>query len=192
MKFDSLILMLSLVVAPVFSTLAHGNGIKNGGTPSPEHTVILGKDAGVNGFPMDAIYEEGPMSDGMRNGHWKRYHASGALRSEIHYIDDVPFGAYKLYTESGTLIEEGRWEHGVNVGHLRRYWPNGTVQQLLTFDEIGVGQGQQRYFHDNGQLEMLVVLKDGREEGDLIRLDRDGRVINRTTYTSGHIVQRSE
>ena len=192
MKIDSFILMLSMVTAPVLGSLAHGPSINNDASSAPEHVVILGKDAGVNGFPGDAIYEEGPMANGMRNGHWKRYYSNGSLRSEIHYIDDAPFGDYKLFSDTGKLIEEGRWEHGVNVGHLRRYWPNGTVQQLLTFDEIGVGQGQQRYFHDNGQLEMLVVLKDGREEGDLIRLDRDGRVINRTTYTSGHIVQRSE
>ena len=192
MKIDSFILMLSMVTAPVLGSLAHGPSINSDASSAPEHVVILGKDAGVNGFPGDAIYEEGPVANGMRNGHWKRYHSNGSLRSEIHYIDDAPFGDYKLFSETGKLIEEGRWEHGVNVGHLRRYWPNGTVQQLLTFDEIGVGQGQQRYFHDNGQLEMLVVLKDGREEGDLIRLDRDGRVINRTTYTSGRIVQRSE
>ena len=37
----------------------------------------------------------------------------------------------------------------MNVGSLRRYWPNGSVQQILAFDGNGVGQGQQRYFHDN-------------------------------------------
>ena len=54
------------------------------------------------------------------------------------------------------------------------------------------GQGQQRYFHDNGQLEMLVELVDGQESGDLIRLDREGWVVSRTTYSTGHIVQRSQ
>jgi antitoxin component YwqK of YwqJK toxin-antitoxin module len=161
-------------------------------TTEKKHVVILGKDAAISDFPDDAIYEEGPMVDGKRNGDWKRYYASGQMRSQIHYTDDAPFGAYKLYTESGSLMEEGRWEHGLNVGHLRRYWPNGTLQQLLTFDEFGVGQGQQRYFHNNGQLEMLVELKDGQEEGDLVRLDREGRVVNRTTYLSGRIVQRAD
>ena len=195
MKFDSFILMLSMVVTPILGTMAHvpGNDQKEP-TSTPEdkeHMVILGKDAEVHNFPAEAVYEEGPMVNGMRNGNWKRYYASGQLRSLIHYTDDAPFGAYTLFTETGSLMEEGRWEHGVNVGHLRRYWPNGTVQQLLTFDEFGVGQGQQRYFHDNGQLEMLVELKDGQEEGDLVRLDREGRVVNRTTYISGRIVQRA-
>ena len=57
---------------------------------------------------------------------------------------------------------------------------------------MGVAQGQQRYFHDNGQLEMLVDLRDGQEEGDLVRLDREGRVLSRTTYRSGRIVQRAQ
>jgi len=38
---------------------------------------------------------------------------------------------------------------------------------------------------------MLVELVDGQESGDLIRLDREGRVLSRTTYSTGHIVQRS-
>ena len=193
MKFDSLILMLSMVVAPVLGSMAHGpSASPSASEPSQvQHTVVLGKDANVENFPPDAVYEEGPMVDGRRNGLWTRYHFNGEIRSEIHYTNDAPFGDYKLFTETGLLFEEGRWEHGVNVGHLRRYWPNGTIQQMLTFDKLGVGQGQQRYFHDNGQLEMLVELNDGQEQGDLVRLDRDGRVIDRTTFDSGRIVQRT-
>lgn len=155
------------------------------------HVVILGKDSGVEAFPADAIYEEGDLVDGERNGLWTRFHANGALRSEIHYASGQPFGDYRLFDTDGNLYEEGRWEYSMNVGSLRRYWPNGSVQQILAFDANGVGQGQQRYFHDNGQLEMLVELVDGQESGDLIRLDREGRVLSRTTYSTGHIVQRS-
>lgn len=193
MNFDTTILMLSMLVAPVLGSMTTGPGKSGGEVPqSPEHVVILGKDAQVQDFPADAVYEEGQMLEGRRNGVWKRYHANGEVRSEIHYTNDAPFGGYKLYSDSGKLIEEGRWEHGVNVGHLRRYWPNGTIQQMLTFDANGVAQGQQRYFHDNGQLEMLVELNNGEEQGDLVRLDRDGRVVSRTTYNSGHIVQRTD
>ncbi len=192
MKFDSTILMLSLLVTPVLGSLAHGHDREAPEqTNGPEHVIILGKEADVKDFPAEAIYEEGVILDGRRDGLWKRYHANGELRSEIHYTQDAPFGDYRLYSDDGNLYEEGRWEHGVNVGHLRRYWPNGTIQQMLTFDTQGVGQGQQRYFHDNGQLEMLVELHNGDEEGDLVRLDRDGRVVSRTTYSSGRIVQRA-
>ena len=158
---------------------------------STVHVVILGKDYDVEGFPANAVYEEGDLVDGERSGLWSRFHATGTLRSEIHYASGQPFGDYRLYDADGNLYEEGRWEHSMNVGSLRRYWPNGSVQQILAFDGNGVGQGQQRYFHDNGQLEMLVELVDGQESGDLIRLDREGRVLSRTTYSTGHIVQRS-
>ena len=79
----------------------------------------------------------------------------------------------------------------MNVGKLLRYWPNGTLQQQLTFDSQGVAQGQQRHYHDNGQLEMVVDLVDGEESGDLIRIDREGRVLQRTTFRKGHVVQRA-
>ncbi len=192
MKFDSLLLLVSLMVSPIIG------GFANVATPfteapsQPEHVVITGLDAGIDDFPAHAVFEEGDLIDGRREGLWQRYHANGAVRSEIHYHNDTPFGDYKVYSEGGLLTEEGRWEQGVNVGHLRRFWPNGTIQQMLTFDKMGVAQGQQRYFHDNGQLEMLVDLRDGQEEGDLVRLDREGRVLSRTTYRSGRIVQRAQ
>ena len=153
--------------------------------------VVLGENSGIASFPSDAIYEEGDFVDGEKNGLWTRYYANGKMRSQIHYAADQPFGDYRLYGEQGELFEEGRWENSMNVGSLRRYWPNGSIQQILSFDGNGTGQGQQRYFHDNGQLEMLVELVDGQESGDLIRLDREGRVVSRTTYSTGHIVERS-
>ena len=155
------------------------------------HMVVLGENSGIASFPSDAIYEEGDFVDGEKNGLWTRYYANGKMRSQIHYAADQPFGDYRLYGEQGELFEEGRWENSMNVGSLRRYWPNGSIQQILSFDGNGTGQGQQRYFHDNGQLEMLVELVDGQESGDLIRLDREGRVVSRTTYSTGHIVRRS-
>lgn len=160
-------------------------------TPPETHVVVLGKESGRADFPAESIYEEGPMADGERNGLWKRFHSNGQLRSEIHYASGVPFGDYRLYDAEGHVYEEGRWEHGMNVGKLIRYWPNGALQQQLTFDSQGVAQGQQRHYHDNGQLEMVVELTDGEESGDLIRLDREGRVIQRTTYREGQRVQRA-
>ena len=155
------------------------------------HQVVLGENSGVVSFPSDAIYEEGDLVDGEKNGLWTRYYANGAMRSEIHYAANQPFGDYRLFGEEGELFEEGRWENSMNVGALRRYWPNGSIQQILSFDSNGTGQGEQRYYHDNGQLEMRVELVNGQESGDLIRLDREGRVVSRTTYSTGHIVERS-
>ena len=192
MTFHSSILVLSLLAAPVIGTLANGPDSEGGDPKSNTHVVILGKDAAIEDFPADAVYEEGDMVNGQKTGLWKRYFASGTVRSEVNYSEGAAFGEYRIYSEVGHLVEEGRWEYGVNVGHLRRYWPNGTMQQMLTFDTRGVGQGLQRYFHDNGQLEMLVELVNGQEQGDLVRLDRDGRVVSRTTYSSGRIVQRAD
>ena len=109
MKFDSFLLLVSLMVSPVVG------GYANIGTPftqtpsSPEHVVITGMDSGLEDFPADAIFEEGDLVDGRREGLWQRYHANGALRSEIHYHDDAPFGDYKVYSDDGLLTEEGRW-----------------------------------------------------------------------------------
>ena len=115
MKFDSLLLLVSLMVSPIIG------GFANVATPftedpsQPEHVVITGLDAGIDDFPAHAVFEEGDLIDGRREGLWQRYHANGAVRSEIHYHNDTPFGDYKVYSEDGLLTEEGRWEQGVNV-----------------------------------------------------------------------------
>ena len=178
----SLLMGWSLILAPHSDPAAVVSGEK--------HVVVLGKESGRTDYPAEAVYEEGPVIDGERNGLWKRFHNNGLLRSEIHYSGGVPFGDYRLYDNQGRLYEEGRWEYGMNVGKLLRYWPNGSLQQQLAFDSQGVAQGQQRHYHDNGQLEMVVELEDGEESGDLIRLDREGRVIQRTTFRNGQLVQR--
>lgn len=137
------------------------------------------------------IYETGQVDlDGNKVGVWFRFYDNGELRSQVTYVDDTPQGEYRLFAEDGTMYELGWWEYGVNVGTLFRYWPNGQPQQVLQFDDFGVGIGKQCYYHDNGQLEMVVTLVDGVEHGDIIRLDRSGRIISRVTYHYGRIVKR--
>ena len=194
MTFNRMILATTALVSALFplGLIAADDAASCTADPSAKvHVVILGKDSGLDGFPTEAIYEEGDLIDGERNGLWKRYYPTGQVRSEIHFSSGDAFGDYRLYNQTGELYEEGRWEHGMNVGKLRRFYPDGTIQQLLTFDSHGVGQGEQRHYHDNGQLEMVIQLSDGEESGDLIRLDREGRVINRTTFSNGSVVQRS-
>lgn len=186
----SLLMGLTLISSTGTGT-GTATGTDTAAASGETHVVVLGKESGRSDFPADAIYEEGTLLEGERNGLWKRFHNNGLIRSEIHYAGSVPFGDYRLYDDQGRLYEEGRWEFGMNVGQLLRYWPNGELQQQLTFDSQGVAQGQQRHYHDNGQLEMVVDLQNGEESGDLIRLDREGRVIQRTTYRNGQLVQRA-
>ena len=192
MTFNRLILAaaaLASVALPFSLGAAHSEAHSTGEPSAKVHVVILGKDSGLENFPDEAVYEEGDLINGERNGLWKRYFPSGLLRSEIHFASGDVFGDYRLYNNTGELYEQGRWEHGMNVGKLRRFWPDGTIQQLLTFDSEGIGQGEQRHYHNNGQLEMVVQLYDGEESGDLIRLDREGRVLSRTTFENGRLVQ---
>ncbi len=120
--------------------------------------------------------------DGLRSGTWKQlYHANGrpAFRNPLRHADDAPFGDYRArYTDDGVLYEEGRWEHGVNVGTpapLLAQWHARSRCSPLTSQRGGPGTSSATY-HDNGQLEMVVELSDGEEQGDLVRLDREGRV----------------
>ena len=68
--------------------------------------VILGKDSGVESFPADAIYEEGDLVDGERNGLWTRFHANGALQSEIRMLPANPSETTDCTTPTATSMRK--------------------------------------------------------------------------------------
>ena len=74
-------------------------------------------------------------------------------------------GEYTLYYPSGRTEETGTWDYDRNTGTFKRWHPNGKLAQEFVFDEHGMRDGQQKYYHDNGQLAVDVTIRQGREEG---------------------------
>ena len=183
LKFPLALLGLAALLSIPFT--GHTSGGGDDDDDRSVYTAVLGIESGIVGFPADAIFEEGAMLDGERHGVWSRFRADGAMRSQVTYEAGRPNGPYSLYDKLGNVMEEGNWTRSANTGELRRYFPNGTLRQIFTFDNIGKRHGEQRYYHDNGQLEMVVNMTHGAEEGDVVRMDRTGRVISRTSFRTG-------
>lgn len=174
---------LAALLSIPFTAFTSGGGDSD--DENAVYTSVLGSESGVVGFPAEAIFEEGPEVDGERHGVWSRFHSDGAMRSQVTYDSGRPNGPYSLYDNSGNVMEEGTWTRSANTGELRRYYPNGILRQIFTFEGTGKRHGEQRYYHDNGQLEMVVNMVKGAEQGDVTRMDRTGRVISRTSFRSG-------
>ena len=139
------------------------------------------------GYPDGALVEEGRFRDNKRVGLWRRYWPNGRLMSEVTYEMGRPRGQYTTYYRTGKVEEHGHWDLDRNTGAFKRYHPNGQVAQDFIFDTNGVRNGDQKYYHDNGELAVQVHIREGREEGLLKRFDASGQLTQQAEFNNGVI-----
>ncbi len=131
------------------------------------------------------IYEEGRYTDNRRIGVWKRYWPNGKVMSEVTYLMGLPKGPYTTYYPDGSTEEQGTWDLDRNTGAFKRWHPNGKVAQEFLFDSYGTRDGEQKYYHENGELEVDVHIKQGREEGTLKRFFPNGELAEVAEFHDG-------
>ena len=139
------------------------------------------------GYNDGQLIEEGRYANNKRAGLWKRYWPNGKTMSEITYVGGVPRGDYHTYYPDGRSEEQGSWDLDRNTGTFKRWHPNGQLAQEFLFNEYGVRDGVQKYFHENGQLEVEVNIKEGREDGTLKRYYPNGDLQQVAQFNGGVI-----
>lgn len=138
-------------------------------------------------YAAGQVIEEGRYANGKRIGQWRRFWPNGQVMSEISYTMGQPRGPYTTYYPSGKTEEQGSWDLDRNTGKFQRWHPNGQLAQDFTFTAFGVRDGVQRYYHENGQLEVEVNIKEGKEEGTLKRYYANGDVQQVAQFNGGVI-----
>jgi antitoxin component YwqK of YwqJK toxin-antitoxin module len=151
------------------------------------HWRTMAPLAGKPGYPDGSVVEEGRYANGKRVGPWKRYWPNGRLMSEISYQMGRPKGPYATYYPSGKVEEQGTWDLDRNTGRFQRWHPNGQMAQDFVFNAYGLRDGEQRYFHENGQLAVQVTIADGKEDGTLKRYTPDGQLQQVAQFNAGVI-----
>jgi len=143
------------------------------------------------GYAAGAVVEEGRYTDNKRTGIWRHYWPNGKVKSEITYAKGLPRGSYITYFEDGTKEEQGAWDLDRNTGTFKRWHPNGRLSQEFIFDQYGTRDGEQKYYHENGQLEADVTVKQGREEGKLKRYYANGELEETVDFAGSRADQAS-
>lgn len=138
-------------------------------------------------YDEGVLYEEGRYLDNRRTGTWKRYWPSGKPRTVINYVKGFPKGEYTLFYPDGKQEEKGTWDLDRNTGTFKRWHPNGNVAQDFVFDAYGTRNGVQRYYYENGQLEVEVEIVKGREEGVLKRYYPNGDLQETARFNAGAV-----
>jgi antitoxin component YwqK of YwqJK toxin-antitoxin module len=151
------------------------------------HWRSMAPVAGKPGYPDGSIVEEGRYANGKRVGPWKRYWPNGRVMSEVTYRMGRPQGPYATYYPTGKLEEQGTWDLDRNTGRFQRWHPNGRIAQDFVFNAYGLRDGEQKYFHENGQLAVQVTIVDGKEDGTLERYTPDGQLQQVARFNQGVI-----
>ena len=139
------------------------------------------------GYTDGQLVDEGRYTNSKRIGLWKRYWPNGKVMSEITYQMGRPRGAYKTFYPSGKVEEQGSWDLDRNTGKFQRWHPNGQLAQDFTFTPDGVRDGEQKYYHENGQLAVQVEVDQGKEDGSLKRYTADGQLQQVAEFNDGVI-----
>ena len=61
------------------------------------------------------------------------------------------------------------------------------LAQDFVFNTNGVRDGEQKYYHENGQLAVQVMVQEGREDGTLKRYTPDGQLQQVAQFEDGAI-----
>lgn len=133
------------------------------------------------------LIEEGRYQNSKRVGLWKRYWPNGNVMSEITYQMGRPKGDYRTYYPTGKVEEQGTWDLDRNTGKFQRWHPNGKLAQDFIFNAYGVRDGEQKYYHENGQLAVVVSIEEGKEDGALKRYDANGQLTQVAQFNDGVI-----
>jgi antitoxin component YwqK of YwqJK toxin-antitoxin module len=136
-------------------------------------------------FAANNKVEEGEYLNNKKEGSWKHYWPNGNMKSEIFYHHNRPQGAYKVFYIDGQLEEQGNWERNKNIGEFRRFHTNGQPQQEFYFADSGKRNGIQKYYHDNGQVELEVNIINGKESGVMKRYHPDGMMKQEMVLENG-------
>lgn len=140
-----------------------------------------------SGYQPGQLMAEGAYVGNRREGVWKRYWPTGKLKSLITYKMGRPIGPYTTYYPDGKVEEDGSWDLDRNIGRFKRFHTNGKLAQDFHFNDYGIRNGVQKYYHENGQLAVEVEITNGKEDGTLKRYYANGDLHQVAEFNGGVI-----
>lgn len=146
--------------------------------------IIYAHMRNVPNYKPNDVIEEGRYKMSRKDGTWKKYFPTGHVQSEIFYKNGKAIGDFKTYyNNSGNTVEEqGNWGGKVYKDKFLRYHENGEIAQEKNFNAQGKAEGVQKYFYENGQVELEFDSKDGINVGTATRYWPNGDVKETITF----------
>jgi len=153
--------------------------------------IIYGKDRPESGIPANGKIEEGKYVDDRKEGIWIKYHDDGVTpKLKGEYENNRPKGQYTKYWPNGKVREIGTFEKNIQLDSLVRIYENGVREYEANYNALGKEQGKVKFYHPNGQEELVYTANNGVPTGtatrywpngdvkEIITYDTDGKVVN--------------
>ncbi len=114
------------------------------------------------------------------------YYEKGATQLEYNSMS----GKYVEFFENGAIWEKGSWNTKHLVGQHISYYENENLRHELHYNNEGLKEGLQKYYHSNGKLSMKGHWVNGKVNGTLVRYDKEGNITSVINYDAGKIIKR--
>lgn len=161
---------VQIPIGKVKKTVPFVNG-KEEGTGleyEPDSTIIT-----ITDYKMGFIQKEEKINrrdvKGLKQGTWKEFYPTGALKQEVTYSDDKMNGYLKEYSLAGSLLNTTKYINGAL---------QTDVPELAKLDV-------KTEYHNNGQVKFTRTYKDEVAEGIHREFSPEGRVIGAKVYVEG-------
>jgi antitoxin component YwqK of YwqJK toxin-antitoxin module len=117
-------------------------------------------------FRNGILIGEGIVDDnGQRQGEWKEFYETGALRAAGKYADSKPTGKWKYYFENGKVEIKGDYTlKGQKDGEWIWYYPNDNILSVENY-AVGLLEGESFTLTVEGDTLEHGLYVDGEEDG---------------------------
>ena len=172
-----------LSAAIILSQLAIAQNTTDAQGKKQGNWVVYGKDKPDDGHCATCKVEEGKYVDGRKEGRWIKYFPDGVTpRLDAHYVGGQPNGDYIKYHENGVIKEKSSYHNRKQSGPFIIMNEQGIVTQEKTFDDNGQIQGVEKFYYDDGSIQMVITKKDGVAQGTSTTYWENGDVKKEITF----------
>ena len=122
-----------------------------------------------NGF-FKFYYSNGELKehqnwkDDVQNGFYKTYYSNGQLHEHLNYLNGKREGEFMIYDSGGNKTIEGEYKNDISV-FIRYFYSNNRIKQEQSLNSNNEKHGPQRWWYENGQLELEMFYTNGVIDG---------------------------
>ncbi len=127
---------------------------------------------------------EGLVKDNLPYGIWRTYYESGNLQSVANYDDGEVDGDFYYYFDKKPrkLMIQAHFDHDLLDGEYVEYWENGAIKAKLLYKD-GKLHGEALYYFPTGQIKTKGKYRKGEKKGKWIFYNKKGEVIGKKRYS---------
>ena len=136
-----------------------------------------------NGYMQSRCYYKNDKYDSI----FETYNVSGKMVKREYYIEGVKHGPLTQWYDSGKLFLEGAYNEGMLDGRWIIYYEDGSLGSTATYN---MGSGVQIGYSPDGLMMTKIHFKDNEKDGEEIRYNRKGEVVEILVWEEGEFVKK--